>query len=81
MRPTCNRCGRPAPTPPAELLHDDDPDVIVVVIPPGGWIGDDDDPEGGLICPDCATPDEHETWAERLAQSELILVERPDDLE
>jgi hypothetical protein len=58
-----------------------DPDLLVVAIPPGGWIGDDDDPEAGLICPTGATPDEHEVWTERLAQSELILVELPDELD
>jgi hypothetical protein len=52
-----------------------------VAIPPGGWIGDDDDPDAGLICPSCATPDEHEVWAEGLAQAEMIFVQRPEGLD
>ena len=74
---TCARCGRPAPIDPEDLRGptfdpDDgtpnDPSLPVVVVPPAGWIGDPDD--DGLVCGDCATPDEVREWMADNAQAE-----------
>lgn len=66
---TCARCGRTAPIEAEELTGptltaDDetpnDPTLPVVVVPPDGWIGDPD--SDGIICGDCATPEEIAEW-------------------
>jgi hypothetical protein len=56
----CSRCDCPAPIHVDELTGDGPgPSGVampVVIVPPDGWIGDPDD--DGVICGDCATPDE-----------------------
>jgi hypothetical protein len=59
---SCPRCNRPAPVDLDELTGDGggDPALLPVVVPPDGWIGDPD--SDGLVCGDCATPDEIARW-------------------
>jgi hypothetical protein len=58
-----------------ELVADGggDPSLLPVLVPAGGWIGD---PDGdGVICGDCATPEEIVAW-----MADLALVEAYDPL-
>lgn len=63
----CARCRRPAAIDPEELIGDGggDPSLLTVLSPPDGWIGDPDD--DGLVCGDCATPEEISDWMEQMA--------------
>lgn len=73
---TCARCDRPADIDEAELATDGggDPSLLPVLTPPDGWIGD---PDGdGIVCGDCATPDEITQWME----SSEIIENEIDDL-
>lgn len=82
----CARCGRPAPISVADLTGptldpDDptpnDPTLPVVVVPPDGWIGDPD--SDGIVCGDCAKPEEiRESMADQ-AEAEYLLEHDDED--
>ncbi len=78
---TCARCGKPAPITGEELTGDGPGPsraaMPVVVVPPEGWIGD---PDGdGIVCGECAEPEEIAEWMAGLEQVESSLRKNPDD--
>lgn len=78
----CARCDKVAPIVLDEIVGDGggDPSLLPVVAPPEGWIGD---PDGdGIICGECATPDEIRTWMadmEHVETTLLSMAAEPED--
>ncbi|MEJ7790182.1 MAG: hypothetical protein WKF29_09905 [Thermoleophilaceae bacterium] len=75
----CSRCDKPAPvteelTGPTFDPDDgtpNDPNLLVVLVPPAGWIGDPD--SDGIVCGDCAEPEEIREWMADVAEAEYLL--------
>ncbi len=65
----CVRCRRPAPVDADQLVGPEagDPSLLPVLPVPEGWLGDSDG--DGLVCGDCATPQQISDW---MAGAELI---------